>query len=106
MNIMKKNNKTDEFLNFFKLKQDLEKKVELKKASQNERTLTPQEFMKFKQDIFVELRDILQKLQSWMNEGIPKEEASFIISTIKDKKDEDINFLLEESKNIYTNDVK
>lgn len=101
---MKKTNKGNDFLNFFLMKQELEKKIENKKKN-NEKPFTQQEFVKFKYDIFLEIRDLVQKMQVWFSEGQNKEDASYLLSAIKDKKDEELNQLFEECKNTYINDV-
>lgn len=102
---MKKTNKANDFLNFFSMKQELEKKIESKSRNNNEKPPTQQEFQKFKYDILVDFRDLVQKMQIWFSEGQKKEDASYLLSAIKDKKDEELNQLLEECKCTYINDV-
>ena len=103
---MKKGNKHTDFLNFLTIKQELDRRVENKRKQANEKPISIQEFIKFKTEIFTEVRDLIQKMQYWMNEGLSKEECALLLTGLKDRKEDEWSILQEEAQRNYINEVK
>lgn len=102
---MKKGSKSSDFLNFLHIKQELDRRVELKKKQTIEKPLNVNEFFKFKTEIFIEVRELIQKMQIWMNEGLSQEELSLLLAGLKEKKEDNWNTLQEEARQNYINEV-
>lgn len=108
---MKRSNKAEDFLRLMKSKQEIELKIENQRKLIAEKSMIlkdfekSQDFNKFKMEIFKEVNDLLTKMNSWIIEGMSKEDISWILAFLKDKKDDRIISLMEEAKQTYINEV-
>jgi hypothetical protein len=60
-------------------KQEIEKKLELQRKNTLEKPMTTKEFMKFKMDVFKEVSEMMQKMNGWILEVMPKEDISWFL---------------------------
>ena len=86
-------------------KQEIEKKMELQRKNTLEKPMTTKEFMKFKMDVFKEVSEMMQKMNGWISEGMSKEDISWFLAYLSEKKDDKITSLFEEAKQTYINEV-
>ena len=102
---MKRSNKAEDFLRLMKSKQEIETKIETQRKMSSEKSMNPQDFNKFKMEIFKEVSDLLAKMNSWIGEGMSKEDISWFLAFLKEKKDDRITTLMEDAKQTYINEV-
>lgn len=102
---MKRSNKAEDFLRLMKSKQEIEIKIETQRKMSSEKSMNPQDFNKFKMEIFKEVSDLLAKMNSWIGEGMSKEDISWFLAFLKEKKDDRITTLMEDAKQTYINEV-
>ena len=102
---MKRSNKAEDFVRLMKSKQEIEIKIESQRKLSTEKSMTPQDFNKFKMEIFKDVSELLTKMNSWIGEGMSKEDISWFLAFLKEKKDDRITFLMEDAKQTYINEV-